>query len=388
MAFMVVIYAGGLFALMIADPNITTVDLSALVYNLNQVRTMVCHGARIMGIVKSDAYGHGLTQVSKTLEANRIDCLGVAFVHEALELRNSGIMLPIVVLCGIRTREDACETVRQDISTVVYDLAMAEALDQEGRRQNKRIAVHIKVDTGMGRLGVMHTEVVPFINRIKELKNLDIVALVSHFSSADECEGGFTDMQISRFKEATEGARSMGYQLPLNSIANTSGVMGHKDSHFEMVRLGIALYGGMPRLDFSSHVSLRPVLGFKGRILQIRDLPDGTPVSYGRKYFTKGPARTAIISAGYADGLPRSMSNSGSVLVGGCRRPIIGTVCMNLTVCDITGMGGVKEGDEAVFLGSQGAETITGDDLARSAGTISYEVFCSIGKRNKKEYIS
>lgn len=373
---------------MIAEPNCTTVDLSSLVHNLNQVRTMVCHGARIMAIVKSDAYGHGLTQVSKTLEANRIDCLGVAFVYEALELRNSGIMTPIVVLCGIQTREEACETVRRNISTVVYDLAMAEVLDQEGRRQNKRIAVHIKVDTGMGRLGVMHTEAVPFIKRIKELKNLDIVGLASHFSSADDCEGGFTDMQIRLFKGVVEGVRTLGFHLPLNNIANTSGVIGRKDSHFEMVRLGIALYGGMPRLDFSSHVHLRPVLGFKGRILQIRDLPDQTPVSYGRKYITKGPARTAIISAGYADGLPRSMSNSGSVLVGGCRRPIIGTVCMNLTVCDITGMVGVKEGDEAVFLGSQGAETITGDDLARSAGTISYEVFCSIGKRNKKEYIS
>jgi alanine racemase len=388
MALMVVIYAGVLFTLMIADPNLTTVDLSALVHNLNQVRSMVCHGARIMGIVKLDAYGHGLIQISKTLEANRIDCLGVAFVHEALDLRNSGIMVPIVVLCGIQTREEACETVRQNISTVVYDLEMAEALDQESRRQNKRIAVHIKVDTGMGRLGVMHTEVLPFIKRIKGLKNLDIVALTSQFSSADDCDGGFTDMQIRCFKEVVEGVRSLGFHLPLNSIANTSGVMGHKNSHFGMVRIGIALYGGMPRLNFSNHVHLRPVLGFKGKILQIRDLPDKTPVSYGRKYITKGPARTAIISAGYADGLPRSMSNSGSVLVGGCRRPIIGTVCMNLTVCDITGMTGVKEGDEAVFLGSQGAETITGDDLARSAGTISYEVFCSIGKRNKKEYIS
>ncbi|SPD73321.1 Alanine racemase [uncultured Desulfobacterium sp.] len=373
---------------MIIELNRTTIDLSALVYNLRLVRSMLRHDVRIMAIVKSDAYGHGLTQVSRTLEANGIDCLGVAFVYEALELRNSGIMTPIVVLSGIQTQQEASETVSNNFSTFIYDLEMAEFLDHEAERQNKKAAIHIKVDTGMGRLGVMHTDVVPFIKRISGLKHLDLVALASHFSCADNCESDFTATQIRLFRKVVEDVRSLGYPLPLNSIANTAGMVGHKDSHLEMVRLGISLYGGMPSPNFILPVSTRPVMSFSGRILQIRDLPDQTPISYGRRYYTNGPARTAIISAGYADGLPRGLSNSGSVLIAGKRRPIIGTVCMNLTICDITGMDEVREGDEAVFLGSQGGETITGDDMARSAGTISYEVFCSLGKRNKKVYIS
>jgi len=341
-----------------------------------------------MGIVKSDAYGHGLLPVSQTLEKNKIDCLGVAYLHEALELRKNGIKLPIVILSGIQTRDESHEVVENDLTPVLFDLTVAEILAQESARHDKRTPIHLKVDTGMGRLGVSYTETGPFIQRIMALKNLELKGLMSHLSSADARKSDFTDMQIQCFEKAVEVGRSLGLSLPFNSLANSAGIMGHKKAHFEMVRSGIALYGGLPSPAFISPLSLRPVMHFKGQIVQIRDLPDRTPVSYGRTYYTSGPHRIAILSAGYGDGLPRSISNAGDVLIKGKKATIVGTICMNLTVSDITGIGDAKTGDEAVFLGSQGQQTITGDDIAKRTGTISYEVFCSFGQRNKKEYLS
>jgi alanine racemase len=367
-------------------PNTIAIDLSALIHNLGQIKALVARGTRIMGIVKSDAYGHGLLPVSKTLEKNNIDCLGVAHLYEALELRENGIRIPIVILSGIRTKDEAREVVEKGLTPVLYDLTVAEILARESERQGKKTVIHIKVDTGMGRLGISHSETGAFLQKISALKSLDIEALTSHLSSADEQETDYTNMQITRFKKAIEAGRSMGFQLPLNSLANSAGIMGFNDAHFEMVRPGIALYGGLPSPEFSSPVSLRPVMHFKGQILQIRDLPDRTPVSYGRTFHTKGPRRVAVLSVGYADGLPRSLSNNGHAIVRGKRAPIVGRVSMNLTSVDITDIKDVETGDEAVILGTQGEQTITGDDMAGSAGTISYEVFCSIGQLNRKEY--
>jgi alanine racemase len=378
---------GDLFNLMINEPNNVVIDLSALVYNLRQIRTLIGRDTRIMGIVKSGAYGHGLLPVSQALEENKIDCLGVAHLHEALELRENGIKSPIVILSGIQTRDESYEVVKNNLIPVLFDLTVAETLAQESARQDRRTPIHLKVDTGMGRLGISYTEMGSFIQRIMALNNLEIEGLLSHLSSADARKSDFTDMQIERFVKAIQAGRSLGLSLPLNSLANSAGIMGHRKAHFEMVRPGIALYGGLPSPEFTSPVPLRPVMHFKGKILQIRDLPDKTPVSYGRAYYTSGTRRIAILSAGYGDGLPRSISNVGYVLINGKKAPIVGTICMNLTVSDITGLGDVNRGDETVFLGSQGQQTITGDDIAKSAGTISYEVFCSLGQRNKKEYL-
>jgi alanine racemase len=267
-------------------------------------------------------------------------------------------------------------------------MAVAETLARESEKQGKRTSAYVKVDTGMGRLGISQEEILPFINRIAALGGLDLEALTSHLSSADECVSPFTECQAETFKKVIEDVRSLGLRLPSNSLANSAGIMGHRQAHFDMVRPGIILYGGLPSPEFKSPVALKTVMHFKGRVLQIRKLPDRTPVSYGRTYYTEGPRRLAVLSAGYGDGLPRSMSNKGVVLIKGKRTPIVGRLCMNLTICDITGIDDIRPGDEAVFLGSQGDEIITGDDLARWADTISYEVFCSIGRAHRKEYIS
>jgi alanine racemase len=372
---------------MSTEPNRITIDLSAMVYNLGQVKNLIRPETRIMGIVKSDAYGHGLLRVSKLLEENRVHSLGVAHIHEARQLRDNGIRLPIVVLCGITSRADSEEVVDRSLTPVVYDMSSAEILSQEAARRKKVVNIHIKIDTGMGRLGIPHIETGHFMQEITRLSGLNIEALMSHLSSADEQDKSFTREQIRNFKTAIDICRSMGIELPMNNLANSAGIMAHKDSHFNMVRPGIMLYGGLPSPGFRPPLPLRQVMGFSGQVLQIRDLPDQIPVSYGRRYITKGHKKIAVISVGYGDGLPRLLSNRGKAIVRGKKINIIGTICMNMSICDITGMGDVMPGDEAVLLGAQGDQMITGDEIAGLCDTISYEIFLSLGRNTQREYL-
>ena len=372
---------------MIVGPNSVIIDLSALAANLRQFRDLVGPHIPIMGVVKSDAYGHGLLEVGRALEKNGIDCLGVAFLHEAILLREGGVRVPIVILCGIRTPEDSRQVIEKGLVPVLFDLSAAHALSEEARRQGRKARVHVKVDTGMGRLGIPDADIGPFLQRIAALDHLEIEGLTTHLATAEEPDTRFTEDQIRRFEAAIAVGRSLGLTLRHNSMANSAGIVCHKKARFDMVRPGIMLYGGRPSPAFAGTASLVPVMHLKARVVQVRDLPDKTPVSYGRTYTTGGPRRVAVLSAGYADGLPRALSNKGKVLVAGKRADIIGTVCMNLTVCDITHHPHVRVGDEAVFLGPQEGECLTGDDLAAWAGTISYEIFCAIGPRNKRTYI-
>jgi alanine racemase len=213
------------------------------------------------------------------------------------------------------------------------------------------------------------------------------VGLVSHFPSADEPERVFTEQQIRVFGNLVETGRSMGLALAATSLANSAGIMAFEGSHFHLARPGIMLYGGLPSPGFRSPVGLKPVMHFKGTILQIREFPAGTPISYGRTYRTRDRENIAVLSAGYGDGIPRSLSNHSRVLIRGRKVPIVGRVCMNMTMVNISDLEPVAVGEEAIFLGTQGDAVITGDDMASWADTISYEIYCSIGQRHKREYI-
>ena len=367
--------------------NRLTIDLSALIHNLNQVKAIVGEKTKVMGVVKADAYGHGLVAAAKTLEKNRVHCLGVAHLHEAMELRNRGISLPIVILCGIRTREEAEAVVHHGLVPTLFDPAVAEVLAAECAKKKTLARVYVKVDTGMGRLGLLSSELASFLSQVTRFKEIRIEGLTSHFCSADDAESEFTENQIRGFGKAIEMGRTMGLDLPFNNLANSAGLMKFKDAHFDMVRPGIMLYGGLPSPDFNAPVPLQPVMCFTAEVIQVRDFPDHTPVSYGRTYHTQGPRRIAVLSAGYGEGLPRNLSNTGKVLIKGKKVPITGRVCMNMTMVDVTGLEHVRSGDEAVFLGTQDGERITADDVASWAGTISYEILCSLGQRNPKEYV-
>jgi alanine racemase len=367
--------------------NRVVIDLAALEHNLNQVRSLLRPGTKIMGVVKADAYGHGLVPVSRTLKQKGVESLGVAHLHEAMALRSNGIDLPVFILSGIRTKEEARAAIENKLSPVLFDLSVASAMADECARLGLKMGVHIKVDTGMGRLGVPHGELRAFLDRMAHFKPLVVEGLISHLSSADDPDGAFTEAQIRDFKRVIEQARATGLALPLNSLANSAAVMVHGSAHHEMVRPGIMLYGGLPSPDFKSPVPLKPVMSLKGVVLQVRDMPKGVPISYSRTYHTTGEQKIAVLSAGYGDGLPRNLSNKGKVLIRGGKAPIVGRVCMNLTMADVSGLKDIRPGDEAVFLGCQASECIAGDDVAQWAGTISYEVFCSIGQGRKREYV-
>jgi alanine racemase len=305
-----------------------------------------------------------------------------------LELREHGVRLPIVVLCGVRTREEADAAVEGRLTPVIFDKLSAEMLAEACERRRKKISIQVKIDTGMGRLGISCSDVTPFLHTIARYKSLQPEALMSHLAMADEPEGGFTGLQINRFQQAVEAGRSTGFDLPLNNLANSAAIMGHTNAHFDMVRPGIMLYGGLPSPGFQSPVSLKPVMYFEGCVLQTRDLPDRSPVSYGCTYHTRGDRTIGVLSAGYADGIPLRLSNRGQALIGGRKVEMVGRVCMNMTMVDITCLKGVRPGTNVVFMGEQGDQRISGDDIARWADTIAYEVFCSIGQRNPREYVS
>ena len=371
----------------ILSPNSIHIDLSALVHNLKQVKMLLSSRTKIMGIVKSDAYGHGLLPVSKILEEQGVSGLGVAFVHEALELKKGGTNLPIFVLCGLQSRDEAEASVYHHFIPALSDMTSLRLVNRVAlEKKADRVKVHIKVDTGMGRLGLRLEDMEEILREVSGYPSIEVEGFMSHFACADTPSETFTSEQIVRFKRAIEKGRALGLELPLNHIANSAGVLAHKASHFEMVRPGIMLYGGLPCPGFQSEVSLNQVMTFKGKVIQVRDLPDHTPVSYGRCFYTKGSTRIAVLSGGYGDGVMRGLSNKGSVLIGGRKRPIIGTVCMNMTMVDVTGMDDIKTGDEVVFMGAQGDEIITADTIAQWNETISYEVFCSMGRANRKGY--
>jgi alanine racemase len=372
---------------MFHSPNIVRIDLSSIAFNLKQAKSLIAPGTKIMGIVKSDAYGHGLVEVSRVLENNGVFALGTAFIHEAVALRKNGIKTPVVILCGIKSTEEAEAAVGYDLTPVIFDLPSAVMLAAAAEKRAKKASILAKIDTGMGRLGASHRDAAAFLKEIMRIPQLDLQGIMSHLSSADEEDRSFTESQIEKFRKVIDDARATGMDLRLNTLANSAGIMAYKESHFDMVRPGIMLYGGLPSPGFKAPVELKSVMSFAGRVVQIRELPDNTPVSYGRKYYTKGPQKIAVASAGYGDGIPRGLSNKGKVIIQGQRADIVGTICMNLLLADITGIKDTAPGDEAVFLGAQGQEIITGDEIAAWNNTISYEIFLSMGRGAKKEYV-
>ncbi len=369
------------------SPNKVTIDLSALRYNLLKIRELVGEGTRIMGIVKSDAYGHGLIPVARELEKLHIDSLGVAHLSEAIKLRDEGVKTPVVILLGISTPQETKTVVDYNLIPVIYDLDSAWMLSEEGKKSGRPINVYLKIDTGMGRLGIDFKETGLFLKQLMNMKGIMIEGLFSHLSTADQEDDVFTKTQIKNFKEAISSSRRLGLELPMNNLANSAGIIRYKEAHFDMVRPGIMLYGGLPCPEFANPPPLRHLITFCSSVVQVREVKHGTPISYGRTFYTDGSRKIAIISAGYGDGLSRSMSNKGQVLIHGQKTRIIGRICMNLSIADVTPIRGVKKGDRVCFLGKEKKNRITADDMARWANTISYEVLCSIGSRNKREYI-
>ena len=363
-------------------PTIAEIDLDAIAFNFGQIRKLVGPDIKICPAVKADGYGHGAVEVSRTVLEAGAEMLGVATIEEADELRRAGIRAPILLL-GCILPDQIPEAVRYDLTVAVCDHSSAAALSHEAQAADRRVKVHIKVDTGMGRIGVQPEEAVALALDASKMPGLEIEGIFTHFPCADE-DLGFTYQQIMEFQETCRAIEDAGVHIPLRHAANSGAILNVPESYLDMVRPGIMLYG---LYDSTSRIELRQSMTLKTRIVFIKELPPGKTVSYGRTFTTAQRTLVATIPIGYADGYNRLLSNRASALVRGKRVPVIGRVCMDQTMLDVTDVPGVSPGDEVVLYGKHGNECIRIEEIAALLGTISYEVVCAVGKRVPRVYM-
>ncbi len=364
------------------------VDLSAIAHNMKELRRVTKPGAKVMAVVKANAYGHGAVSVSNTVLANGADYLGVAILGEGRQLREAGIMAPILIL-GFTPAEQAVDVVDLDLTQTVYDFAGAEALSRSAVKAQKRVKIHIKVDTGLGRLGFL-TDISTSqeILRMAGLANLEIEGIFTHFSVAGSRDKEYTYGQYTKFREILSQLKGLGLDIPIKHAANSAAAIDLPDVHLDMVRVGITIYGLYPSDEvFKEKVDLKPALSLKALAAQVKTVQTDTSISYGRTYITNRETRVATIPIGYADGYTRLLSNKAAAVIRGQRVPQIGTVCMDQIMLDVSAVPDVKVGDEVVLIGEQGGQKVTADELAGLIGTINYEIVCMLGDRIPRVYV-
>lgn len=367
-------------------PTAATVDLDALRHNLGVARGRVRPGVRVLAAVKGDAYGHGAVPCARALAAAGVDAFGVALVEEGAQLRDAGLDTPILCLGGVG-RDGAPEAIARGLTPVLYDEGDAERLDAAARAAGRPVGVHLKVDTGMGRLGVPLPHWGHFLDRLARFSGIQVEGLLTHFAESESPDPTFTLEQGRRFRDAWGQARDRGFHPATLHTCNSGGLLTRPELHFDLVRPGILLYGVLPGPGL--HADVRPVMRVTTRVLFVKDLPTGASVSYGRRFMTRRPSRIATLPMGYADGYPRMLTNRAEVLVQGRRCPLVGVVCMDLCMVDVTDVPDVVEsGDEVVLLGAAGAERITAEELAAHAGTIPYEILCGFSERVPRRHAS
>lgn len=367
-------------------PTWAEVDLGVIGRNLRLIKQMVGPHRSIMAIVKADAYGHGAKQVARVALRAGADWLGVAFPEEGAELRDSGIAAPMVVL-GPVFPEQVGLALGKDLSVSVSGMELARALEQEAAKRGVWAKVHVKVDTGMGRLGIPLDKTLDFLRKLVSLPHLMIEGLYTHLATAEEPNSHFAMEQLSRFLEVDQKARAVGIKIPFRHAANSAGLLFFEQSRLDIVRPGIMIYGCSPNPNAPNPLPLGPALAWKTRVAHLKAVEAGESISYGRTFVASGPMKVAVLPLGYGDGLPRNLSNRGEVLIRGHRAPIVGMICMDMTIVDVTSIHGVELGDEVVLVGRQEGQEIRAEEMAQWAGTISYEILCGIGKRVPRLYL-
>ncbi len=360
-----------------ARPTWVEVDLEAVAFNVQQIKEIVGPEVQVLAVLKADAYGHGAVTVARTALNNGASFCGVASVNEAIRMRQSGVDAPILVL-GYTPAWLAKQALLHDVTLTLYDADVARAYSRAAADLRRTARVHLKVDTGMGRLGLLPDQFVPFVQEIRDLPGLDLEGIFTHFSVADDGNLDYTRWQLDRFLKVLDQSAGIGIDFRLVHCANSAALLRLPEARFNMVRLGLAMYGLQP----SPHVQLpdgfRPALAWKTTIAQVKTLPPGSFVSYGNTYQTQGEETIAVIPVGYADGFRRAPTRWQSVLVRGQRAPIVGRVCMDQTMIDISHIPNVRVGDEVVLIGKQGNDAISAEEVADWLGTVNYEVVSEI----------
>jgi alanine racemase len=364
------------------------INLDAIARNIACLKNMTGPDVMFMAVVKADAYGHGAVQTAcKALETGA-DWLGVARLDEALELRHAGIDAPVLVFGYIHPGQVtiACDL---DIIVSVYDFDMARALSCQAEACGRKLRVHLKIDTGMGRVGVIVPDETVFdmIQHMARLPGIDLEGIYTHFAAADHEDKTYAMMQAERFVSLVEGLEARGVFFRVRHAANSAAIMSLPESHFDMVRAGIAMYGLYPGPSMKkSEIELIPAMELKSIISSVKEVPKGFFVSYGMTYETEKPTRLASVPIGYADGFSRLFSSNGYMLVNGCRAPVAGRVCMDQTMLDVGSIPGVAPGDEVVIMGAQKGMIIGADELAARINTINYEIVSGLTSRVKRVY--
>ncbi len=365
------------FAVRPDRPTWVEVDLEAIASNVRQAKELVGEDVAVLAVLKADAYGHGAATVARTVLNNGASHCGVASVNEAIRMRDFGIDAPILVL-GYTPAWLARDALRHDVTLTVYDADIARAFSRAAADLRRTARVHVKVDTGMGRLGLLPGQVVRFVEEVRGLPRLELEGVFTHFSVADDRDLAYTRKQLKSFRAVLRRLEKMGIDFRYVHCANSAAMLRLPESHFSMVRLGLAMYGLQPSPNVKLPEGFRPALAWKTSIAQVKTLPKGSYVSYGNRYRTKKDERIAVIPVGYADGFRRAPTRWESVLVRGQRAPTVGTVCMDQTMINVSHIANVRVGDEVVLIGPQGADEISAEEVARWLGTINYEVVSEI----------
>ena len=368
-------------------PTWAEVDLKALKHNYIQVKRLAGANVQMMAVVKANAYGHGTVEVSKVLEGMGVNYLGVATTDEAVRLRDHGIKTPILVLGSVLPEEVRIAKDRDITLTLCSHDILKEikSLSKTEDGQARRIKAHIKVDTGMGRIGVWHEDALNFVKEVSGEKSITLEGIYTHFSSAGRDEF-FTSYQMESFERLLTSIEKSWIKIPLKHAANSIATVDYKRAHLNLARPGLIIYGMYPKYTFPKLIKLRPVMSLKTRVVFLKDIPPGRSISYGRTFISQRHTKIATLPIGYADGYHRGLSNKAEVLIHGQYAPIVGKITMDQTMIDVGHIRGVKIGDEVVLIGKQGRHEIRIEKLARLAGTIAYDFICAISNRVPRIY--
>lgn len=365
------------------------IDLDAIEYNMERMKRTLKPWTKIMAVIKADGYGHGAVQIAEMLEGmDYIWGFAVATLDEAIVLRSEGIKKPILVL-GCVFPDQYMAMLKNDIRMNVYTEEMAEAISQMAAREGRTAYMHIKLDTGMGRLGFdMNEEAVEAIVRIKQLRNVSLEGIFTHFAKADEEDKSFTKKQIQKFLWMRDKLKEKDVVFKYEHCANSAAIIDVPEANFDLVRAGISTYGLYPSEEVNKeNVRLKPAMTLKSHVAFVKDIEPGTPISYGGTFVSDKKMRIATIPVGYADGYPRNLSNVGYVLIRGKKAPILGRVCMDQFMVDVSHIDGASFGDKVTLIGKDGNETITVEDLAELSGRFNYEFICDLGKRIPRVFV-
>lgn len=365
------------------------VDLDAVHFNMEQMHGNISCSAKMMGIIKTDAYGHGAVQIARELETlDYVFGMGLATAEEALILRHCGIKKPLLVI-GYTFPYSYAKLIDNEIRMTVFKSSMLSEIEKEAERQNKKAIVHIKVDTAMSRIGIRPDDSgIAFIQECLSKKNIIVEGIFTHFAKADEADKGPVMKQLHTYQDFLKRAEEeTGYRIPIHHCSNSAGIVEIKEANMDMVRAGITLYGLWPSEEVSRDIiRLKPVLSLKSHIVYVKEIEKGTQVSYGGTYCAEETMKIATIPVGYGDGYPRALSNKGFVLIHGKRAKILGRVCMDQMMVDVSDIDNVRDGDEVTLIGQDGTECITMEELGGLSGRFNYELACDLGKRIPRVY--